>query len=198
MAGQPARVFVDANVLYSKTLRDWLGLLYTDQDEVAPFQVFWSEDVLAEVVYHLRKNHPEWDGGKLSNLRDRIAQTFEVGRVTDYSVDGSYQGNDPHDAHVHAAAVACQADYLLTCDHADFASEDPDELPYEIVVPDEFFVLVDRSSPELVDSCISHQIAYHQRRRGDVDLDGALKRAGCPDFAEVVVGHLRERALRGH
>ena len=52
----PADVFVDANVLCSKTLLDWLG------------------------------------------------------HVRDYEIDGSYRGADKHDAHVHAAAVACRAD----------------------------------------------------------------------------------------
>lgn len=197
MGGQLARVFVDANVLYSKTLRDWVGLLYTDEERAAPFEVYWSEDVLAEAMYHLRKDHPEWDGAKFAVMRDRIAQTFEVGRVTDYEVDGSYRGADRHDAHVHAAAVACGADYLLTCNVGDFSGEGADELPYEVVAPDDLFVLVDRSAPELVNACIDRQISHHQNRHGHVDLDGALKRAGCPAFAEVVLGHLRERALTG-
>lgn len=54
----PHGVLVDANVLYSKTLGDWLGLLYTIP-EIPPFQVFWTEDVLAEAIYHLRRNHPD-------------------------------------------------------------------------------------------------------------------------------------------
>lgn len=88
MGGHRAAVFVDANVPYSKTLRDWLGLLYTDQERVAPFQVFWSEDVLAEAMYHLRKHHPDWEGGKVPAIRDHIAQTFEVagGEVVEFGV----------------------------------------------------------------------------------------------------------------
>lgn len=37
----PQRVFVDANVWYSRTLRDWLGMLYTTPD-TPPFVVCWS------------------------------------------------------------------------------------------------------------------------------------------------------------
>ena len=61
----PHGVFVDANVLYSRTLRDWLGLLYT-LPEYPLFQVYWSEDVLAETLYNLRRSHPEWPGVRLS------------------------------------------------------------------------------------------------------------------------------------
>lgn len=195
MGGQRlSAVFVDANVLYSKTLRDWLGLLYTD-DVVASFQVFWSEDVMAEAIYHLRKQHPDWDGGKLSRIRDLIAGTFEVGRVTDFTVDDTYSGGDEGDAHVHSAAVACGADYLLTCNVRDFAGDDPHQLPYEVITPDDFFVVVGTSQPELVNSCISRQIQHYQEHAGGIDLDGALGRAGCPRFAELVLAQLRLRAL---
>ena len=44
-----ASVFVDANVWYSRTRRDWLGMLYT-VPEVPAFQVHWTEDVLAELL----------------------------------------------------------------------------------------------------------------------------------------------------
>lgn len=77
------RVFVDANVLYSRTQRDWLALIYL-QGQQSPYEVYWSEDVLAEVAYHLRRRHPLWSGRKIATFRDRIAGTFEVGRVTDF------------------------------------------------------------------------------------------------------------------
>lgn len=141
-------VFVDANVWFSRTLRDWLGMLYTTP-EVAPFEVKWTEDVLAEVLYHLRRRHPDWDGGRITGIRDRIARTFEVGRVDNFQLCDDYLGKDPFDAHVHAAALACQADLLLTTNAADFAWDD-NESPYEVVSPDEFLVLVDDAAPELV------------------------------------------------
>lgn len=53
-----ARVLVDANVFYSRTVRDWLGLMYTTS-EAEPFLVCWTEDIMAELLYHLRKGHPE-------------------------------------------------------------------------------------------------------------------------------------------
>ncbi len=49
-------VLVDANVWYSRTLRDWIGMLYTTPD-APPFLVHWTEDIMAELLYHLRKEH---------------------------------------------------------------------------------------------------------------------------------------------
>lgn len=108
-------MFVDANVLYSRTLRDWLALLRGDSSGEL-YTVYWSEDVLAEAIYHLRRNHRDWSGGKITRIRDLLAAAFEGGRVDDFTIDGSFPGSDADDEHVHAAAVACSAEIILTCD----------------------------------------------------------------------------------
>lgn len=111
------RVFLDADVIHSKTLRDWIGLLYTHESlSEPPFDVHWSEDVLAEA---------------------------------------------------------------------------------EVVTPDVFFALVAETHPALVDRAIQGRIRYRASRAEEVDLCGALERAGCPDFAEVVLGRLQVLALAG-
>lgn len=164
----PQRVFVDANVWYSRTLRDWLGMLYTTPD-TPPFVVCWSEDVLAEAIYRLRKTHPEWDGSRITTIRDRIAGTFEGGRVDDYATDTEYLGRDPDDAHVHAAAVAGRADYLITFNTKDFQGND-DVAPYEVLTPDDFLVLVDTAMPGLVDRVTQLMSNHWIKLRGESDL----------------------------
>lgn len=183
------RVFVDANVLYSRTLRDWLGLLYTLPDE-PPFVVFWSEDVLAEVIHHLRRRHPEWAGSRIARIRDLIAGTFEIGRVTDFSVDGDYSGSDPGDAHVHAAAVACRADILLTCNVTDFAAPDKDDSNYEVMHPDEFLVMIDDEDPSLVHRAVLQDLDYWVAKVGEANPPQRLRSAGAKEFAERVRRHL--------
>jgi predicted nucleic acid-binding protein len=146
----PTRVFVDANVLYSRTLRDWLALLrLRSSGEI--YTVYWSEDVLAEAIYRLRRNHPEWDGRTITRIRDLIAKTFEGGRVDDFVVDGSFPAKDADDQHVHAAAVACSAEIIVTCDGAfSTADQEVNSRPYEVYQPDDFFMLVDDTAPDLV------------------------------------------------
>lgn len=184
------RVFVDSNVFYSRTLRDWLGLLYTRRENPV-FQVFWTEDVVAEVIYHLRRRNPGWDGAHTRNVRDVIARTFEVGRVADFTVDGSYQGADPHDAHVHAAALACSADILLTCNTRDFsAGLDRDILPYEVMGPDDFFTLIDDLAPDVVADAAHEDAKYWFERTGEAHPPEQLRGAQAPNFAERVRRHL--------
>lgn len=187
----PYRVFVDANVWYSRTLRDWFGMLYTTPD-TPPFVVYWTEDVLAELAYHLRREHADWPGRRITSIRDRMAGTFEAGRVDDFVIDDSYAGPDPHDAHVHAAAVACGADVLVTCNIDDF-EWDENTSPYEVMHPDDFLVLVDDSIPGLVADALGSMCAYWVDRSGEADLPARLDGANCPAFADRVRLHLRQQ-----
>ncbi|MBP8882331.1 MAG: PIN domain-containing protein [Dermatophilaceae bacterium] len=192
----PADVFVDSYVLYSRTLLDWLGLLYVEPLVEPPFAVYWSDDVMVEVMHHLRKNNPTWPGGQIARFRERLESTFEVGRVRDYAIDGTYSGPDPDDAHVHAAATACRADYLLTCNVKHFDTK-ADDLVYEVIAPDQFFLLVDDVAPALVAAVVGRQIDYWMSRASEIDLGAQLERAGCPAFAQRIRAHLRRRAMAG-
>jgi predicted nucleic acid-binding protein len=189
----PYVVFVDANVWFSRTLRDWLGMLYTTPEN-PPFVVHWTEDVLAELIYHLRKTHPDWPGSRITTLRDLLSATFETGRVADFAIDTTYFGSDPGDAHVHAAAVACGADVLVTCNIGDF-EWDENTSPYEVMHPDDFLVLVDDSSPELVAVVAAKMCEYWVGRDGESDLPQRLRTAGCPRFADRVLAHLQQMAF---
>lgn len=191
------KVFVDANVLYSRTLRDWLALLHL-RSPGDVYAVYWTEDVLAETIYRLRRKHPDWDGAKITSVRDLIVRTFEGGRVDDFKIDGSFPGSDTNDRHVHAAAVACQADFVLTDDEGFVVSgQDVDALPYEVYRSDDFFVLVDDDVPDLVRQVTREQTVYWAKRTGRADLASKLIDAGCPEFAERVRNHQGQLSLPG-
>lgn len=183
----PYRVFVDADVLFSRTLRDWLGLLATA--EVTPFRVYWTEDVLAETIARLRDRHPDWPGSTTTKIRDLIANAFADGRVEDFVVTEVDQARDDGDRHVAAAARACSAHFLLTSNVRDFRSL-PDSISYEVVSPDELFVLIDDSAAPLVQEVVRQQIAYWCRRCEEAELQHYLRAAGCPNFADRVTAHL--------
>jgi len=185
------RVLVDANVLYSRTLRDWLALLYLESDSL--FSVYWTEDILAETMYHLRRDHPDWPGHKTRAVSEKIRGTFEGGRVEDFVPDGSFVGPDPHDQHVHAAALACRASILLTADSgfSNSAAREAESL-YEVYEPDDFFVLVDDSAPDTVRAVVSKQQHYWLTRQGRANLPQALITAGCNCFADRVRSHLQD------
>lgn len=107
------RVFVDANILYSRTVRDWLFALSTS--EVQAFELFASEDVLAEVVYHFRRNNPSRSGGSVKALVDQMRElVVMVSRYDCERARTDYLGADPNDLHLHAAAKDGNCSILLT------------------------------------------------------------------------------------
>lgn len=187
-----ARVLPDANVWYSKTLRDWLLLIDVTG---GPYQTCWTEDIVAETLYHLRRRHPEWDGAQIADVRDKIARAAEGGRIDDFTVTNAFPGPDRLDRHVDAAARAGGIGIVVTADGGFSAPGVADLLPYEVLSPDEFFVLVDESSPTVVREVAWCQQGFYVARRGRADLRGALRAAGCPEFGERVAQHLSASAL---
>lgn len=140
----------------------------------------------------MRKTYPTWSGNRISAIRDRIVETFETGRVTRFEINQTYRGPDPRDAHVHAAAVACGADILLTANVVDFVW-DKNSSRYEVMDPDSFLTLVDDANPNLVAEVAVRMCRYWVNRSEEADLPRRLRDAGCPQFADRVRKHLLER-----
>ena len=185
------RVFVDANVLVSRTQRDWLFQLRLHTEGM--FQVHTTEDVLAEALSSLRNLKRDMPGGRVTNLARALRANLDE-LVDEFDTSIPYAGADPDDLHVHAAAVACKADILLTGDKG-FAPSDDD--PYEVYTCDEFFNLVDDSAPWMVQRTVHSVNQYWAtqpagRRKSIVR---ALEDADCLEFAGRVNQHLR--ALSG-
>lgn len=140
---------------------------------------------------------PDWPGHKTRAVSDKIREVFEGGRVEDFVPDGRFVGPDPHDQHVHAAALACGAGILLTADSG-FSSPVASEAgsPYEVYMPDDFFVLVDDSAPDIVRAVVSQQQHYWLARHGRANLSQSLISAGCHGFADRVRRDLQELDAR--
>lgn len=189
----PSRVFVDSNVLSSRTLRDWLFLLRNAVPGM--FELYSSLDVLAETVRVVRRRLPEAGGDLTANLSELLQDNLNH-VLTRYPPVLDFPGSDRDDQHVHAAAIACDAVYLLTDNPTDFG--EPDALPYELYTADDFFCLVDDGASNHVLGVTRTQNQYWQNRRAagqqTKSLDAALLDAGCPDFADRVQGHLRTLA----
>lgn len=184
------RVLVDANVLYSRTLRDWMLLLRLEADGM--YVVLTTEDILTEVLYHFRRRRPHADGGDITRLAEHLRENMDE-IIADYRIDASYPGEDPHDGHVHAAAVDGRADCLVTSDTR-LLEMPGDELPYEISTPDAFLTLANDSAPRAVSAVVREQRSYAERRGYGKTLDQALRDAGCPTFARCIEEHLRHQS----
>jgi hypothetical protein len=193
ISGRVQRVLVDANILYSRTLRDWLSLLYLRGGH-GMFQVYWTEDIMAEMLYWRRKNNPHLGEQQIGGIRRRVIDTFGADSViTGYTIDKTRVYPDVFDAHVHCAAIHGDIDIIMTANSADF--DDDDALTYEIYSADEFLQLIDDSNPQLVRQVMDEQLAYWVPRKGKA-LPEALRNAGAPTFAERVRTHLQSADLQ--
>ena len=192
----PTRVFVDANVLFSRTQRDWLYHL-RQATGGGMFTVHSSEDVIAETLYRYRHRYPQVDGAVIANLRTAI-EAIQDETIRDYKIDPNFPLADPDDLHVHAAAMQGQAHILLTQDAGweSLPKDLLDALPYEVYRPDDFFTLVDSSESHASHHAIEGQLKYWLGRQPDgVELVPTLRKADCPQFAERVQAHLTRRAM---
>jgi len=194
------RVLADANLLYSRTLRDWLFLLKLET-ATGMYSVCSTEDILSEVLYSYRRNNPTIDGQATSSLRKSLEASID-----DFisGFDGSIPNPflDVNDSHLHAVAVSASIDILLTCDTGLLSVElaTRDVLPYEVMHPDDFFLLIDDSAPHVVKSVTAKQVEYWESRQAGANeqrrpsLVEALIRAGCPNFGQRVQVHLKNLA----
>ena len=147
---------------------------------------------LQSTIANLRANNPTWDGGNISNVAEKTRSAFPNGQARDY--DCTAELPDPKDAHVHGAAVAGQADILLTMNVRDFLIDEGarEELPYEIYTPDEFFMLVWHSAPDLVERTAEIVHGYATMRNWEVSADERLIRSKAPEFTKVIAHLARE------
>lgn len=180
-------VFVDANVLYSKTLRDWLFLL-REETLCEVFTVASSNDVIAEVLYWIRKNNSGGSGHITSSVKETLEASLDE-LVRDFPAGTVFPGDDEHDTHVDAASIKCGASYLVTDDQG--FHNISDELTYEVHSADSFFKMIAEYAPQAVDEVIKRQIDYYQKRESSKTLNQALISAGCPMFAEIVRQHVQ-------
>jgi predicted nucleic acid-binding protein len=116
-------VLGDANVLYSRVLRDYL--LYAADQEV--ISIAWSGRILDEVTRHLVANVPgftEEPGKRLVSAMNAAFPHTEVEpTVEHYQRLRGLLLPDEEDRHVLAAAVAAEATVLCTANTKDFPSQ---------------------------------------------------------------------------
>ena len=178
-------IFLDANVLYSRTLRDWFALI-SKRSGANGIELRWSEDVLAEWLYNLRRKAPWKSDSGIGGLRRNLEAAFPNAMVSGYAVDPELlEGGDEFDAHVLAAADHGRADYLVTDNTSDFAPF-KDAFGFEIYSCDEMLCLILDRRSDAVRSALLDNLAYWSAKPDAKDLVEALTDAGAPEFADGI------------
>ena len=182
-------VLVDANVLYSRVLRDYL--LYAADEEV--IAVAWSAAVLEETVEHLIENVAAFIAESGARLIDAMNGAFPYAEVEvapeHLEAVASFLLPDEGDRHVLAAAIAAEATVLCTANTRDFPAAVVAALGLEVMTPD---ALLSALVTEFPSQMLTVHATSVERLRGATDEStiAALQRAGAPTAAALVAGLL--------
>lgn len=189
MSSDIYRIVLDTNVLLSKTLRDWILLTSLETGSLL-YQVYLSQGILDEFGYHWRKQHPQYDDGVRQVYMKQIMASV-AGLVEGFKVETPAGYPDEHDAHVHSAVLAAQADALITDDSKLIAfgqsCQGEDSLPYDTMSADDFLMqMAHFIPPEILDSVYLKQETYLERRKPDATVPSLLQKAGAMRFARYL------------
>lgn len=182
----PIRVVLgDANVLYSRVLRDYL--LYAADAEL--ISIRWSAAILAEVIEHLTANLPTFDTASGQRLVTAMTAAFPDAKI---DIDDTAREQvaplaltDEDDRHVLEAAVAAEAEILCTDNIKDFPAEAMKAVDIQALTADDLLSL-------LVTEYRDEMRAVHQtvvsRLPGATDEStlATLRRAGAVRTANLM------------
>ncbi len=181
------RVFLDTNVLFPSALRDTL----LRAAETGLVQVYWSEDVLAELKRNLVRTG-RYSAEGAARLIQAMRKAFGAAEVRGYQHLIASMPNHPKDRHVVAAAQLAGAQVIVTNNLADFRM-----LPagMEAQDADTFLQGLFDLSPEALVRVLTLQAADKRNPPLTLDqlLDGLAR--SVPGFISEVRAWLAERLL---
>ncbi|WP_322763390.1 PIN domain-containing protein [Frankia sp. Cr2] len=181
----PAIIVLDANVLIPNALCDLL-LRLAEEDVYLPR---WSEEILDEV----RRNLPGVAPAAIDRRIVFMNTAFETAMVAGYEHLIPKMTNQVKDRHVLAAAVACDADRIMTCNLRDFPADSCEPHGVEPEHPDDFLLDLWDREPRLITRVVAEQAAdtgRHGPRLTPIDVLAYLASAGARRFAEAVRPHV--------
>jgi predicted nucleic acid-binding protein len=187
------RVVLDANVLYPASLRD--SLLRLAEREL--YDLYWSDRILEEVTRNLIED------GRASpvqaeRLVEHMTSAFDAACVPENEIRDLEDAmrNDPKDRHVLAAAVAIDAETVVTRNTKDCPAEVCSTVGVEILDPDDFLLVLYEIDPSLVYGVIVEQAADLLNPPMSLDeLLGHLSQS-APRFSEAIAQYHEQHETR--
>lgn len=146
---------LDACVLYPIGLRDTLLNLA----EAGCFRVLWTEQILTETSRNIVEDTPGLTVEHLEKTFAAMRRAFPEAMVDDYEHLVGSMANHPKDRHVLAAAVAAEADLIVTLNIRHFPPAACEPHGVSVQTPDDLLCEVAEAWPELVIAVLSAQAA---------------------------------------
>jgi len=180
-----ARVFVDTNVLFPFSLMDLMPSLAEDYVH----DVVWSDRLLDEwqrVI--VREGHRSPEAAAL--IADHIRAGFADSRIPEDAYKhllAELDGPDHDELHHIAAAIAGNAETLITWNLPDFPTEALGPHGITVTPPDPYLCSLLEQVPDEVLTTIGRMAARKRRPpMSPLDIVNALERARVPAFAHRV------------
>lgn len=181
-AGKGTVVFCDANVLYSYLLRDLLMWLGVDRT----LSLRWTERIYQEWSRNLLAQRPDLAAERLARTFEQMNRAIPKALVPPASEEDVNDLPDPDDRHVLAAALACEAEVLLTFNLKDFpVAAVPSEL--RVVHPDLFLLTCLSTQPQAMTAALRNMRAnLKQPPMTAAEVTKGFQRAGLPQFSQAI------------
>jgi len=173
---------LDACTLYPVGLRD--TLLSVAQAQV--FRPLWSAEILEEVRGAILLSVPGVEPARIDRMLGDMRAAFPGAMIAGFARLVPEMTNDPGDRHVLAAAVAGDADAIVTWNVRHFS---PDACrPHGIAVetPDDFLARAYVDDPEAVEAALARQVARYATPPMTVDDLLARHEPRLPRFVAAV------------
>lgn len=183
-------VLADANVLYSRVLRDYL--LYAADQEI--IVIAWSSQILAEVTEHLMENVAGFDHAAAQRLVSAMNRAFPYAEVEPaeehWRTLSEVSLPDEDDRHVLAAALAAEATVLCTSNIKDFPADLAEALGFEVLTPDQLLSqLMVEYEPQML---TVHRTAVASLKGATDESTVAALRRACTPTAAALIAQLLE------
>lgn len=178
-------VLTDANVLYSRVLRDYL--LYAAEYHV--IAVAWSREILREAVDHLVERRPAFTRDSADRLIAAMTKTFPYAERNPEPEDFKRLEQvvlpDEGDRHVIAAALASEADIVCTNNTRDFPPHVAAKFGFVVMTPDELICRLISEFPTTMEFVHKTSVANLPGATDESTLM-ALRAAGAPRAAVMM------------
>jgi hypothetical protein len=178
-------VLADANVLYSRVLRDYL----LHAAEIGVCAVTWSTRILDEATRGLQANIPGFTADVVARLVAALTDTFPDSLIdpspADYARLARWRLPDEDDRHVIAAALAAESTIICTGNIKHFPEHVTEALDLAVMTPDQLLT-------ELFDSHPAAMLEVHRMTVAaftgatDVSTVTALRKAQATRTADKV------------